>query len=522
MQMWGAGHGGVEIDTYSSGGTVSSPTDSSVNDLVFSLTNTAQKDANTYIVSEWLSVVTDVSGDFPLGRQSFSVGTSQGSGTTGGLTIINYDYTGRSRIGPYPFQFLADNAGIGVATDSTLTIENAVAVTGVTTHVIRAGAGQSTTHLTEWQNVSKSVLAYVGSDGGASIASLLVAGKSLTLSGNLTTTGAFNPTFAIPSSSTWTFPSGGGTLVASSGAVTSIAGTLNQITASAATGAVTLSIPTNPIFSGTALTFPGALSIASGKTLTASNTITITATDGITMTTPTTSFTAARTDAANTFTGNQSITGTLQITSTTNPQISVTNGANTSTLNGSFGNWTSGGEVRMSNLGVSGQIGIGTIGAPDVLIVRGGAAATAQFGVDVNGAAVSQTLQAANGITGTNVAGGNITIQAGKGTGTGAISSVILRSPTLGTTGTTAQVSDIRLTLNQTSATFVPPVLSPYNQTTTLYSAAGTALPTCNGGLEGARASVSDATLPTFLGAYVSGGAVHAAVYCDGTSWKTD
>ena len=33
-----------------------------------------------------------------------------------------------------------------------------------------------------------------------------------TLSGNLTFTGAFNPTFAIPSSSTWTFPSGGGTL----------------------------------------------------------------------------------------------------------------------------------------------------------------------------------------------------------------------------------------------------------------------------------------------------------------------
>jgi hypothetical protein len=33
-----------------------------------------------------------------------------------------------------------------------------------------------------------------------------------TLSGNLTFTGAYNPTFAISSSSTWTFPSGGGTL----------------------------------------------------------------------------------------------------------------------------------------------------------------------------------------------------------------------------------------------------------------------------------------------------------------------
>jgi hypothetical protein len=36
--------------------------------------------------------------------------------------------------------------------------------------------------------------------------------NTLTLSGNLATTGAFNPTFAIPSSSTWTFFSGGGSI----------------------------------------------------------------------------------------------------------------------------------------------------------------------------------------------------------------------------------------------------------------------------------------------------------------------
>lgn len=36
--------------------------------------------------------------------------------------------------------------------------------------------------------------------------------NTLTLSGNMATTGSFNPTFAIPSSSTWTFPSAGGTL----------------------------------------------------------------------------------------------------------------------------------------------------------------------------------------------------------------------------------------------------------------------------------------------------------------------
>jgi hypothetical protein len=59
-------------------------------------------------------------------------------------------------------------------------------------------------------------------------------------------------------------------------------------------------------------------------------------------------------------------------------------------------------------------------------------------------------------------------------------------------------------------------------QGTTIYSAAGTALPTCNGAAEGTRAVVSDATAPTYLAAYTSGGTVHAPVYCDGTSWKTD
>lgn len=51
------------------------------------------------------------------------------------------------------------------------------------------------------------------------------------------------------------------------------------------------------------------LTIANGKTLTVNNSLTIASTDGITETTPTTSFTTARTDASNTFTGHQTIEG---------------------------------------------------------------------------------------------------------------------------------------------------------------------------------------------------------------------
>ncbi len=54
-----------------------------------------------------------------------------------------------------------------------------------------------------------------------------------------------------------------------------------------------------------------------------------------------------------------------------------------------------------------------------------------------------------------------------------------------------------------------------------IYSAAGTPLPAASAALKGARAVVSDATTPTFLGAYTSGGAVVAPVLCDGSAWVT-
>ncbi len=54
-----------------------------------------------------------------------------------------------------------------------------------------------------------------------------------------------------------------------------------------------------------------------------------------------------------------------------------------------------------------------------------------------------------------------------------------------------------------------------------IYSAAGTPLPAASAALKGAKAVVSDATLPTFLSPYVSGGTVAATVLCNGTQWVT-
>ena len=55
-----------------------------------------------------------------------------------------------------------------------------------------------------------------------------------------------------------------------------------------------------------------------------------------------------------------------------------------------------------------------------------------------------------------------------------------------------------------------------------LYSAAGTPLPTCAAAIQGENAVVKDATSPTYMGAYTSGGAITAAVICsyNGSSYS--
>jgi len=70
-------------------------------------------------------------------------------------------------------------------------------------------AGQEPAHTGDVTNTAGSLAMTVGAIGG----------KTVSLGGNLAVTGAFNPTFAIPSSSTWSFPSGGGTLLVSGGAL---------------------------------------------------------------------------------------------------------------------------------------------------------------------------------------------------------------------------------------------------------------------------------------------------------------
>lgn len=79
-------------------------------------------------------------------------------------------------------------------------------------------------------------------------------------------------------------------------------------------------------------------------------------------------------------------------------------------------------------------------GTPDVAIYRGGVA-TVELGYDVgSGSAVDYTLKAADGITGTNVSGGDLSLSSGDSTGNTA-SAIIVKVPTAGASGTGARTA---------------------------------------------------------------------------------
>lgn len=96
-----------------------------------------------------------------------------------------------------------------------------------------------------------------------------------------------------------------GTTVGTIGFQNATSGTITLSPPTGALGTVTLTLPAT---TGNIPSIAGTLAVASGKTATFSNTITFAGTDSTTMTFPSTTATLARTDAANTFTGVQTMT----------------------------------------------------------------------------------------------------------------------------------------------------------------------------------------------------------------------
>lgn len=84
----------------------------------------------------------------------------------------------------------------------------------------------------------------------------------------------------------------------------------------------------------------------------------------------------------------------------------------------------------------------------------------------------------------------------------------------IGGTGSGATVS-----LTWTAAAVM--VVSPSNPATVGITATASALPACSAAIKGARATVTDALGPTFLGALTGGGVVVSPAFCNGSAWVT-
>jgi hypothetical protein len=163
--------------------------------------------------------------------------------------------------------------------------------------------------------------------------------------------------------------------------------------------------------------------------------------------------------------------------------------------------WSSDFAIGFSNATADGTL--------DTIITRAGAA-NWRHG-DVNAASpVNQIIstQGSRSGTDTNVAGANMTVQSGIGTGNAAPSSLILRSPVAVASGTGAQTIATGLTIIGGTAQ-----LTPYTVAT---------LPTASATLKGSLAYVTDATLTIITGlglAPTGGGSNIVPVFCDGTNW---
>lgn len=111
-----------------------------------------------------------------------------------------------------------------------------------------------------------------------------------------------------------------------------------------------------------------------------------------------------------------------------------------------FGSWNVNGAgdlvgLNTGKLGFISAGGTGFAAVGDAYFMRDGAAASLQMGVDLNGAAINQSLSACDGITGTDISGCGLTLSSGLGTGAAVSNPFAIARQVTKATGTTAQTS---------------------------------------------------------------------------------
>jgi hypothetical protein len=312
-------------------------------------------------------------------------------------------------------------------------------------------------------------------------------GKTLTASNTLTFTGTDSSSVAFGTGGTVAYT--GGTLAQFAATTSSqLAGVISDETGSGALVFATsptlvtpvLGVATATSINKVAITTPAngsTLTIADGKTLTANNTLTFTGTDSSSV-----AFGAGGTVAYTggtlaQFAATTSLelagvisdeTGSGKLVFATSPTLTTSvltdstsfNVFNTTatTIN-AFGAATtidigSTADTAVINLNSTKEATSSTVGG---VVVDGGLAVAkkAFIGTDlivggdvtVDGGDILQTAK-----SGTNIAGSSLAISSGAGTGTGAVSAISFRTPTVGTTGTTVQTLSERMSINSSGA----------------------------------------------------------------------
>lgn len=360
--------------------------------------------------------------------------------TTGNLTDITA--TGTITSGTWNGTTIAvANGGTGSTTASAARVALLPSLTGNNGKVLAVNAGQTDV---EWITAAGGGGLTIGTSTIASGTSGRVLYNNAGVVGEMTTSGS-GTQLALTNSPTFTTPALGtpasGTLTNCTGlpAASVLGGTLGGAAYTLTGGTVTSSSPLldmTQTWNAGGVAFVGiSLSITSTASASASNFLNFAL-----------SGTNNRVQISKlgtiTLTSAGSSNNTLTIANTDNHSITFASNALGNTLMFLGDTSGSGGpaQIRLgstSNLVFWSTAGM-LSGSADLTINRE-VAATLQTGDDTNGDAVDQTFKAADGITGTDRSGGDMTIASGRGTGAGSASAVIFSTPTALSTGTTAQ-----------------------------------------------------------------------------------
>jgi hypothetical protein len=311
-----AANGGTGISGYVAGDLIYASAAGTLSRLADVATGNALISGGIGTAPSWgkVALTTHVSGVLPIANGGTNSGTalsgssiaiSNGSAIVQGAagtttTVLHGNAAGAPTYAAV--SLTADVSGIlPVANGGTGASSLGAALTKADdTNVTLTLGGSSATALVNAASISAGWAGTLsGSRGGTGVNN---GTKTITLGGNVTTSGAFDVAFTLTAGTSVTLPASG-TLATLAGSEALTNKTYNGNTFTAGTGTLTIAAGKTATHNATT-TFAG----TDGKTLTISNSLTLAGTDATVMTFPTTSATIARTDAANTFTGVQTMT----------------------------------------------------------------------------------------------------------------------------------------------------------------------------------------------------------------------